>query len=242
MEADAVKAKQVREMFGRIAPRYDLLNHLLSANIDKRWRRFTVSQLSDVLERPDARVLDVCCGTADLALELSRQAPATIGVDFCHSMLVIGCEKVARQSSSVSLLEGDALNLPFADESFDAVTCAFGLRNLADTAAGLVELRRILKPNGRAAILEFSQPVIPLFRQFFKFYFKRILPIVGGAISGSIGAYRYLPASVDQFPDQEGLASLMRASGYQNVRYFNLTGGIAALHLGEVITKHTSKD
>jgi demethylmenaquinone methyltransferase / 2-methoxy-6-polyprenyl-1,4-benzoquinol methylase len=228
------KAKAVRELFGHIAPRYDLLNHLLSANIDKRWRRFTVSHLSDVLARPNAQVLDVCCGTADLALELSRRVP-TIGVDFCHSMLVIGNEKIARLSSPVSLLEGDAMNLPFPDSSFDAITCAFGLRNLADTAAGLAELRRILRPEGRVAILEFSQPVIPLFRQLFQFYFHRILPLIGGAISGSFGAYRYLPASVEKFPDQEGLAELMRASGYQKVRYFNLTGGIAALHLGEAM-------
>jgi demethylmenaquinone methyltransferase / 2-methoxy-6-polyprenyl-1,4-benzoquinol methylase len=228
------KAKAVRELFGHIAPRYDLLNHLLSANIDKRWRRFTVSQLADVLARPNARVLDVCCGTADLSLELSRLVPA-IGIDFCHSMLVIGNEKIARHSSPVCLLEGDAMSLPFPDGSFDAATCAFGLRNLADTRAGLLEFRRVLKPGGRVAILEFSQPVLPLFRQLFQFYFHRILPLIGGAISGSMGAYRYLPASVEKFPDQEGLAQLMRQSDYQKVHYFNLTGGIAALHLGEAM-------
>jgi demethylmenaquinone methyltransferase / 2-methoxy-6-polyprenyl-1,4-benzoquinol methylase len=235
------KAKEVREMFGRIAPRYDLLNHLLSANIDKRWRRFTVSQLSDLLARPNALALDVCCGTADLALELSRSAP-TVGVVFCHSMLVIGNEKVARSSRPVSLLEGDALNLPFTDESFDAVTCAFGLRNLADIREGLVELHRVLKPGGRVAILEFSQPALPLFRHLFQFYFHNVLPLIGGAISGSIGAYKYLPASVEKFPDQETLMKLMQESGYCQVRYFNLTGGIAALHLGEAVTKANSRD
>lgn len=232
MSAGASKAKEVRELFGRIAPRYDLLNHLLSANIDKRWRRFTVKQLQDVLARPGARALDVCCGTGDLALELGAKLP-TVGIDFCHSMLVIGRDKVARQHSPVFLSEGDALNLPFADGSFDAVTCAFGLRNLSDTAAGLIELRRMLKPGGRAAILEFSRPVVPVFRELFLFYFHRILPLIGGVISGSFGAYSYLPASVAQFPDQEKLARMMTEAGFARVRYFNLTGGIAALHLGD---------
>ncbi|MBL8151007.1 MAG: bifunctional demethylmenaquinone methyltransferase/2-methoxy-6-polyprenyl-1,4-benzoquinol methylase UbiE [Blastocatellia bacterium] len=226
------KAKEVREMFGRIAPRYDLLNHLLSANIDKRWRRFTVSHLKDVLSRPDSRALDVCCGTADLSLELGKVVP-TVGIDFCHSMLVIGKEKVAKRQLDVTLVEGDALNLPLPDTSFDALTCAFGLRNLVDVRGGLEEFYRMLKPSGRVAILEFSQPVIPLFRQLFKFYFHKVLPIIGGAISGSISAYKYLPSSVEEFPDQERLATMMRECGYKNVRYFNLTGGIAALHLGD---------
>lgn len=225
------KARQVREMFGRIAPRYDLLNHVLSLNIDKRWRRYTVDQLKDIL-KPGAEALDVCCGTADLALELGKVV-RTVGVDFCHSMLVIGNKKVAENGRPVGLLEGDALNLPFADASFDAVTCAFGLRNLADYSLGLQELHRVLRSGGRMAILEFSQPVIPGFRQLFKFYFHRILPLIGGAVSGSMGAYTYLPNSVEEFPDQERLAEMMRQVGYKNVRYKNLTGGIAALHLGD---------
>ncbi len=225
------KARQVREMFGRIAPRYDLLNHILSLNIDKRWRRYTVDQLKDILQ-PEAEALDVCCGTADLALELGRIV-RTVGVDFCHPMLVIGNKKVAENGCPVGLLEGDALNLPFADASFDAVTCAFGLRNLADYRLGLEELHRVLRSGGRVAILEFSQPVIPGFRQLFKFYFHRILPLIGGAVSGSLGAYTYLPNSVEGFPDQERLAEMMRRVGYKNVRYKNLTGGIAALHLGD---------
>ncbi|MEW6733396.1 MAG: bifunctional demethylmenaquinone methyltransferase/2-methoxy-6-polyprenyl-1,4-benzoquinol methylase UbiE [Acidobacteriota bacterium] len=232
MSVEANKARQVREMFGRIAPRYDLLNHLLSINIDKRWRRFTVAQLADLLARSDARALDVCCGTADLAIELNRHAH-TCGVDFCHNMLVIGNEKVARQARPIWLLEGDALQLPFANEAFNVITCAFGLRNLADPAAGLAEFFRILKPGGRVAILEFSQPVLPLFRTIFNFYFRYLLPLIGGAVSGSFTAYRYLPTSVAQFPNQEGLVAIMQATGYKKVRYFNLTGGIAALHLGE---------
>lgn len=232
--ANENKAKEVRALFWRIAPYYDLINHLLSLNIDKRWRRFTVKNLLDVLSRPEARALDVCCGTADLSLELARHTK-TLGVDFCHPMLVIGNEKIAkeREIAPVYLSEGDALNLPFMSEGFDAVTCAFGLRNLTDTRAGLAELYRMLKPGGRVAILEFSHPVVPLFRELFGFYFNRILPLIGGAISGSKGAYRYLPASVSLFPNQEQLATMMREVGYQRVRYVNLTGGIAALHLGD---------
>lgn len=224
------KAKQIRALFSNIAPYYDLLNHLFSINIDKRWRRFTAQKLSDILVYPQARALDVCCGTADLCLELGKQAP-TIGVDFCHQMLVIGKKKI--KDHPIVLLEGDALNLPFADASFEAITCAFGLRNLADTNLGLIEFYRLTKPGGRVAILEFSQPVIPIFRELFLFYFNRILPLIGGAISGSLSAYSYLPASVAKFPDQTRLVEMMETVGYKNVHYFNLTGGIAALHLGD---------
>jgi ubiquinone/menaquinone biosynthesis methyltransferase len=155
------KRHAVRAMFGEIAPSYDRLNHLLSVNIDKVWRRFTVRQLEDVLARPDALALDLCCGTADLTLELEKQA-RTIGCDFCHPMLVIGNQKLAaHRAVRARLAEGDALQLPFADASFDAVTNAFGLRNLENVAGGLREIRRVLKPGGRAAILEFSRPVLP---------------------------------------------------------------------------------
>lgn len=224
------KAKQIRNLFTNIAPYYDLLNHLFSINIDKRWRRFTAQKLVDVLNKPQARALDVCCGTADLSLELGKHAP-TIGVDFCHQMLVIGKKKV--KNHPIVLLEADALNLPFADKSFEAISCAFGLRNLADFNLGLKEFYRIIKPGGRVAILEFSQPVIPIFRELFLFYFNNILPLIGGAISGSSAAYSYLPASVAKFPDQKGLVKMMENVGYKNVNYFNLTGGIAALHLGD---------
>lgn len=224
------KAKQVRALFTDIAPYYDLLNHLCSVNIDKRWRRLTVSKLVDVLAKPNAKALDICCGTADLCMELVQKAP-TIGVDFCHQMLVIGNKKVKGQQ--ITLIEGDAMNLPFANNSFEAITCAFGLRNLADTSLGLAEFYRLLKPGGRVAILELSHPVIPIFREIFLFYFNRVLPLIGGAISGSLNAYSYLPASVAKFPNQKRLAEMMREIGYQNVNYINLTGGIAALHLGD---------
>jgi demethylmenaquinone methyltransferase/2-methoxy-6-polyprenyl-1,4-benzoquinol methylase len=157
-----------------------------------------------------------------------------IGCDFCHPMLVIGNEKIrTKQVRRALLAEGDALRLPFADCSFDVVTIAFGLRNLEHVEGGLAEILRVLKPGGCAAALEFSRPVIPVFRQAFEFYFHNILPHLGSLVSGSNGAYRYLPASVRAFPDQKRLAGMMREVGYTNVRYHNLTGGVAALHLGE---------
>lgn len=227
------KSHAVRAMFAEIAPSYDRLNHLLSLNIDKRWRRYTVGKLLDVLQRPNALALDLCCGTADLTLELARHA-RVLGSDFCHPMLVIGHDKVAANGSTrVVLAEADALRLPFADACADAVTVAFGLRNLENVQGGLNEMYRVLKPGGRAAILEFSRPLLPGFRQLFEFYFHHVLPRIGALVSGSRSAYSYLPQSVGNFPDQQGLAEMMRQAGFGNVRYHNLSGGIAALHLGE---------
>ena len=226
------KDRAVRAMFEEIAPSYDRLNHLLSLNIDKRWRRLVVRQLRDLIERPEAMALDLCCGTADLTIELARHT-RVIGCDFCHPMLVLGHQKVGNTANRAYLTEGDALRLPFAEGQFDAVTIAFGLRNLAHVEGGLSEMRRVLKPGGRVAILEFSQPVLPLLRPLFQFYFHQILPRIGGLISGSSEAYRYLPQSVRHFPDQRALAEMMRSVGFESVRYQNLSGGIAALHLGE---------
>lgn len=219
-------------MFAAIAPRYDLLNHLLSFNIDRAWRRTVAEKLSYVLKSPGALALDVCCGTADLALELERLAPV-VGLDFCHSMLVIGHEKIAKQQATVKLVEGDALRLPFPDGLFTAVTIAFGLRNLDSTEKGLDEILRLLKPGGVAAVLEFSQPTVPVFSRLFRFYFRHILPRIGTLVSGVSGPYQYLHDSVRAFFPQQELAAMMTQLGFVNVRYFNLTGGIAALHLGE---------
>ena len=231
--AETAHSKAVREMFSGIAGRYDLLNHLLSANIDKRWRRIVRQGLQPVLDDADAVVLDVACGTGDLTLELYRHAKARIvGSDFCRPMLAIAQEKAAASSSDVPFVEGDAMSLPFPDDSFDAVTIAFGLRNLPNVANGLVELYRVLKPGGQLSVLEFSSPVVPGFRGLFNFYFNKILPRIGGAVSGSGGAYRYLPESVAKFPDQRGLAKLMTNAGFEQVGYRNLTAGIAAIHRG----------
>src|SRR5947207_9205296 len=202
------KAARVRSMFAEIAPRYDFLNHALSLNIDKRWRRLVVKRVVDQLQRPDALALDLCCGTADLSIELGALAP-TFGVDFCHPMLQIGVKKVRRAALPIELIEGDALNVPFADSMFDVVTVAFGLRNVDGTADGLREIHRLLKPGGRCAVLEFSHPQLPIFRNLFHFYFTRLLPRIGNAVSGSSFAYQYLPDSVQSFPDQGELAALM---------------------------------
>jgi demethylmenaquinone methyltransferase/2-methoxy-6-polyprenyl-1,4-benzoquinol methylase len=176
-------------MFAGIAARYDFLNHFLSLNIDKRWRRRVAAKLREICDRADALVLDAACGTGDLSFELQRNSKARIlGTDFCHPMLVEAGKKNRSQSPQVPFIEGDAMNLSFGDETFDAVTIAFGLRNLSNFRDGLSELRRILKRGGRLVVLEFSSPVVPGFRQVFDFYFNRILPRVGGAISGSRGA------------------------------------------------------
>jgi demethylmenaquinone methyltransferase/2-methoxy-6-polyprenyl-1,4-benzoquinol methylase len=219
-------------MFSGIAGRYDLLNHLLSGNVDKRWRRVAVRALESSLIE-GARVLDVACGTGDLSLVLAETGTVrVVGLDFCRPMLELARRKAEADSRSIPFVEGDALRLPFADETFDAATIAFGLRNLAGVADGLRELRRILRPGGRLAVLEFSSPVVPGFRALFRFYFTRVLPRIGGLLSGSRGAYEYLPDSVLKFPDQKRLAELMREEGFEGVEYRNLTGGIAALHTG----------
>ncbi|MEP6850239.1 MAG: bifunctional demethylmenaquinone methyltransferase/2-methoxy-6-polyprenyl-1,4-benzoquinol methylase UbiE [Acidobacteriota bacterium] len=224
-------ANAVKEMFSGIARRYDFLNHFLSLHIDKRWRRVVSSKLRDILDREDALVLDVACGTGDLSLELNKNSRANvIGTDFCHPMLAIARNKVIAADAPIPFIEGDAMNLSFADESFDAVTIAFGLRNLSNFRDGIAELGRVLKPRGRLVVLEFSSPVVPGFRQAFNFYFNQVLPRVGGAVSGSRGAYEYLPDSVSKFPDQKRLVSMIEDVGFDRVEYQNLTGGIAAIH------------
>jgi demethylmenaquinone methyltransferase/2-methoxy-6-polyprenyl-1,4-benzoquinol methylase len=221
----------VRGMFGRIAPRYDLLNHLLSLNIDRHWRGRTVSRVAHVLARPNAQVLDVCCGTGDLTLALESRGPAArvFGSDFCHPML----EAAKHKAAGAKLFEADALQLPLADASLDLVTIAFGFRNLTSYSGGLRELRRILKPGGTLAILEFSTPPNPALASLYGFYSRAILPTLGGMISGSKDAYTYLPESVRKFPDAEGLANQMREAGFANVGFERMTAGIVALHLGD---------
>ena len=221
-------AAWVRGMFARVARRYDLANHVLSFNIDRLWRARTVRRVRPILERPGARVLDICCGTGDLTLALARECRTPVlGSDFCHPMLV-----AARRKGAAGLFEADALRLPLRDASLDLVTVAFGFRNLANYGAGLVEMRRVLGPAGMAAILEFSEPPNAIFAALYHFYSRRILPPIGGALSGSREAYTYLPESVRKFPSAEELAEEMRRAGFEEVRYERFSGGIATLHLG----------
>ena len=226
---------RIRGMFAAIAPRYDLLNHLLSLNIDHYWRR-RITRL--VPPRGDGPILDLCTGTGDLALAYNRAAHgqvAIIGADFCHEMLVLACQKTNREHASdrVRYLEADAQRLPFPDNYFQITTVAFGLRNVTDTDRGLAEMVRVTQPGGRIAILEFSQPRGRLFGRLYRFYFRHVLPRIGQAISRSPdNAYRYLPASVLEFPDGEALAERLRCRGLTEVRWHALTFGIATLYVG----------
>jgi demethylmenaquinone methyltransferase / 2-methoxy-6-polyprenyl-1,4-benzoquinol methylase len=226
-------ARWVRGMFGAVAARYDLLNHLLSFNIDRSWRRIAVWRLRPELERPGARVLDLCCGTGDLLFALESESHAAVlGCDFSHPMLVLARQKAARRSVRAHFVEADALRLPLPDASLDLVATAFGFRNLASYRDGLAEMARVLRPGGVAAILEFSQPPHPLVRALYGFYSRRVLPLIGGAVSGSREAYAYLPESVRRFPGAEELAGDMEHAGFRDVRFERMTAGIVALHLG----------
>ncbi len=229
------KARQIRQMFSSIAPRYDLLNHLLSLNIDKSWRRKAVSLMrSSSSQQP--LWLDLCCGTGDLSLEMLRQgAHRIVSSDFSHPMLRLNLDKLRHRGSApkVSIVEADALALPFPPDTFDAVAIAFGLRNLESPEKGLAEMRRVLKTGGRLVVLEFSKPTNALFNTLFQKYFFGVLPRIGAALSRHNHAYTYLPESVSLFPNQERLAAIFGACGFDVVGYINLTGGIAAIHWGE---------
>ena len=221
------KARWVRGMFEGIAGRYDLLNHLLSFNLDKRWRARTVKRVSKLLV-PGATVLDLCCGTGDILFALEGRGAHVIGSDFCHPMLVVA----QRKNPASTLLEADALNLPLRSESLDLITCAFGFRNLANYDYALAELLRVLKPGGVAAILEFSQPTNRMFGAVYGFFSTRVLPWVGGMVSGSREAYSYLPESIKKFPGAPDLAAQMQRAGFKRVEFERMTGGAVALHLG----------
>jgi demethylmenaquinone methyltransferase/2-methoxy-6-polyprenyl-1,4-benzoquinol methylase len=222
-------------MFGHIAPSYDLLNHLLSLNIDHYWRWKTTRL---VPPRGDAPILDLCTGTGDLALAYDRAAGGRVPIlaaDFCHEMLTRAQSKTQRRKAEqrIRYLEADAQRLPFPDNSFQITTVAFGLRNVTNTDRGLSEMVRVTRPSGRVAILEFSQPRGWLFGRLYRFYFQRVLPLIGQTISRSKeNAYRYLPASVLDFPDGEALAERLRRHGLADVRWYPLTFGVATLYVG----------
>jgi demethylmenaquinone methyltransferase / 2-methoxy-6-polyprenyl-1,4-benzoquinol methylase len=228
----------VREMFGSIAPRYDFLNHLLSGNMDRLWRRKVIARFQDILQRPDARALDLCCGTGDLTIALARGGRAQIiGSDYAHPMLVRAIEKSNRYPSGGShsenltgYIEADALQLPYAANTFDLVTDAFGFRNLANYDRGFAEIFRVLRPGGQIGILEFNEPTGNYFGRIFRFYMKRILPLLGRIISGSKLAYSYLPASVEKFPTPDNLIAKLSAAGFTNPTYELWTGGSVALY------------
>jgi demethylmenaquinone methyltransferase / 2-methoxy-6-polyprenyl-1,4-benzoquinol methylase len=228
---------QVRGMFGQIAPRYDFLNHFLSASFDKLWRRRTAGRFSATLQNPSARVLDLCCGTGDLVFEFAKEArksrgaaPALIGADFALPMLELAKKKNAARQEKIAFLGADALILPFADSSFDLVSAAFGFRNLANYQGGLRQMLRVLRPGGALAILEFCEPEGGPLAALYRLYFTRILPKIGGAISGSGEAYSYLPGSVAKFPRPEILKGWMEQAGFKDVKYERWTCGAVALH------------
>ena len=223
-------AAAVRDMFSAIAPRYDLANHILSLNVDRWWWRRAAAQFDHILSRADAAALDLCCGTGDMALALSRRArgASIVGIDFSHPMLRLARHKAAGR---IGFIEADVLALPYQAGRFDLVVSAFGFRNLANYDAGLREIVRVLRARGEVGILDFSEPD-GLFGAVYRIYFKRILPALGTMISGVKGPYAYLPASVERFPAPAEMLQRMRAAGLRSVSWMPYTFGIAGLYHG----------
>jgi demethylmenaquinone methyltransferase/2-methoxy-6-polyprenyl-1,4-benzoquinol methylase len=224
VESGRLPADGVRRMFDRIAPVYDLMNRVMTAGLDRRWRAATVREAV----RPGDRVLDACCGTGDLAVAARRHGASVVGLDFAERML----ERARVKEPRIEWVQGDVLALPFEDASFDAATVGFGIRNVEDLEAGVRELRRVLRPGGRLAILEITTPRGAL-APFYRVWFDRVVPLLGRVLPGG-SAYTYLPASVRRFPAPEDLAALLARSGFTQVRFRLFAGGIVALHVGEV--------
>ena len=236
VEDESRAAETVQQMFNAIAPRYDLLNHVLSANIDRLWWHRTANTFQSILANPDSAVLDICCGTGDLTMALLKRRPPVarpiLAADFAHAMLSRGARKFAAPHPNRSLaiaLEADALHLPLRSQSLDLIVTAFGFRNLANYQDGLREFHRVLKPGGQLGILEFSQPG-GLIGKAYAVYFHRILPLIGRLIGGSSGPYHYLPASVGAFFRPPELLELMRSTGYSACKWHPYTFGIAGLY------------
>lgn len=224
-------ARAVQQMFDEISPRYDLLNHVLSMNVDRLWWWRTARAFRATLHKPGARALDLCCGTGDMATALRAQSANTqiVGADFSRGMLTRGMEKF--RSRVIAPVEADALDLPFPDQSFDLVVSAFGFRNLANYERGLKEIYRVLRPDGEVGILDFAEPG-GLFGKFYGFYFRNVLPKIGALISGVRGPYSYLPASVARFPQPNEMLDRMRAAGYSNPSWQAYSFGISGLYRG----------
>ncbi len=225
---------RVQRMFGEIAPKYDQMNHLLSMNVDRYWRWYTVGKVSP---KPGAPILDVCSGTGDLAFAFAKRArdETIVAADFCHEMLVVGEEKKQRRSKTedVHFVQADTQELPFPDDSFQVVSVAFGLRNVADTDRGLEEMTRVCQPGGKVAVLEFSMPRWQPMKAIYSWYFRNVLPRIGQWMArNNSDAYSYLPESVGEFPAYEALAEKMRAAGLSRVDFYPLTFGVATLYVG----------
>jgi demethylmenaquinone methyltransferase / 2-methoxy-6-polyprenyl-1,4-benzoquinol methylase len=230
-------ARAVRDMFTSIAPRYDLLNHVLSFNVDRLWWRRTARTFRHILTRPGARILDLCCGTGDMAFALRHQAgknsPQILGADFSHAMLARAAAKSRLQMQAPPRwIESDALKLPFPDTTFDLVTSAFGFRNLANYDSGLREIYRVLRAGGECGILDFGEPDGTV-GALYRFYFKRVLPRVGTLISGVRGPYAYLPASVERFPEPQQMLARMKTADFIETSWTPYTFGIAGLYRGK---------
>jgi demethylmenaquinone methyltransferase / 2-methoxy-6-polyprenyl-1,4-benzoquinol methylase len=221
-ESGTLAPEAVRGMFDRIAPVYDVMNHVMTAGLDRRWRKLAVAEVV----WPGDRVLDACCGTGDLAVEAERRGGRVVGLDFSEPML----ERARKKSGAIEWVQGDALALPFGDGEFDAATVGFGVRNLADLDGGLRELARVLRPGGKLAVLEITRPR-GILKPFFRLWFDGVIPVLGRVLPGG-KAYTYLPASVRRFPGPDDLSALLEGAGFEDVRHRLLGGGIVALHVG----------
>lgn len=227
------KALYVREMFAAIAPRYDATNKLLTAGVDEAWRKRAISELH---APPNARLLDLCCGTGDLVFHLLRTKPdaSIVGADFCEPMLAGARERARREDPAhrSTFVEADVMALPFEAHAFDGATMGFSMRNVVDIVATLKEARRVLKPGARFVNLDVSKTPNPIFRRLFNVYFYGLVPLIGGLFGGSKSAYRYLPNSLTNYPDADALAERFRLAGFSDVRYIRLGGGAIAIHMG----------